>query len=177
MCHGNSFHCSKCDATFPTENKVNRHFKKSHDTEKICPQCKCISKNIRALRKHQKKGCKGISSSQAESNVDSSQQNHIEVERTSSNENNNENKKTAPKKVPKKKPKVNDSTRPKLKCKVCHKTYETTSGLRKHIKTHNKSKVVDNNIVPISFIIDNSGFVELEQGQFEGVEVEYIEET
>ena len=179
MIHGSSFLCAKCDETFPTENKLNKHFKKMHDTEKICPKCKCKSKNIRALRKHLKKNCKGISSSQAEINVGPSQQNHniVGINSNEDVENNKKKKKATPKKVPKKNTIVIDASRPKLKCKECHKTFETPGGLRKHSKTHNKSKAVDNNILPITFIIDNSGFVGVEQGQFEGVEVEYIEET
>ena len=67
-------------------------------------------------------------------------------------------------------------TEPKFKCKECHKTYKTTGGLRKHEQTHTNYLATNNNILPVSFIIDNSGMVEVDQGAFETVEIEYIED-
>ena len=55
--HGHQFKCLDCGECFATEKKLRVHGKKTH--VQICPWCKVESKNIRALRKHVKKNCKG----------------------------------------------------------------------------------------------------------------------
>ena len=164
------FECRSCDSKFPTGNKLKVHVMKNHDTGKVCPQCKVKSKNIRALKKHMKDKCKGNTSNHVPQINDESTKETVEAPNVSGN-NAKKVKRDAVVKMNISKKK----TEPRFKCRECHKTYETTDGLRKHKQTHTKYQAINKNIMPVSFIIDNSGTVEVDQGAFETVEIEYVE--
>ena len=57
--HETVYKCYSCESCFNMEKKLVNYFEKEHDAAKPCPLCHKVSKNIRALRKHMKKFCKG----------------------------------------------------------------------------------------------------------------------
>jgi len=144
--HGDQFRCLDCGECFATEKKLRVHEKKTH--VQICPWCKVESKNIRALRKHVKKNCKGKKLGDVKQ-FETIMSNDSEVDR---NEKVNAVEISSPKKMEKgngsllsklpnkvqKMKKYLKSTK-HLNCQECHKSYKTPSGLRKHIKTHTKA--------------------------------------
>ena len=141
--HGDEFRCLDCGECFATEKKLRVHKKKTH--VQICPWCKVESKNIRALRKHMKKNCKGKKQSDVklivsnDTEVDGNEKvNTGEMSSSKMKEKGEEGLSTrVPNKVEKKK-KYPKSTK-LLNCKECHKSYETPGGLRKHMNTHIKA--------------------------------------
>ena len=180
--HGHIFKCSSCDAIFPTDKKLLKHFNKTHDAEKICPQCNSKSKNIKALRKHLKKTCKGTNKDDSIVSANTSDNNPQEGHGTSEKNVvisiNDKNQTTCEMDRKRKKTQRKIHAKlagPTLKCSECSKLFETKSGLRKHMLTHRKFKTQNENTTPVSFIIDNNGFVEIEQeGQV--MQVEFIVE-
>ena len=176
--HSKVFSCEKCDASFSTEKKVIGHYKSVHCAEKVCPMCKLKTKNVRVLRKHLKESCKGIKPGPKIVSVTPLCESDTVVEEVGEpvidgaiNDvvvSEGEAGKLAVSET-----KVGKRAFGEYQCRECHKSYAGKSGLRKHILTHRKFLTDNNNILPIAFIVDDSGFVTVEEG-YHNVEVNNV---
>ena len=159
------FKCGNCGKIFPSEKTVNKHYI-SHHVPHMCDWCRKVYKNANTLRSHVSK-CKKTTKVPLTSEIDRSENTAVidaspEIARkdgankdkeipNSKPEGTETNSEQTKKNIPKPKTKLSIK-----ECNQCGKKFESRSGYRKHMKTHEIVKggkdnqemiIMDENIV------------------------------